>query len=174
MSVLRANSLVLSLLAASLIIFATIALIFRSLRTGLIAAIPNLTPLALTLGYMGLRGYDMNVGNVIVFTISLGIAVDDSIHFLFRFREEMKRTGDVEAAVERTFEGTGRAIVITSILIVSGLAVLLLSDFVPTRRFAELTSVTMIGALIGILLLLPACLVLFWKRPPESQAPKST
>jgi hydrophobe/amphiphile efflux-3 (HAE3) family protein len=157
-----------SLLAASLIIFATIALIFRSLRTGLIAAIPNLTPLALTLGYMGLRGYDMNVGNVIVFTISLGIAVDDSIHFLFRFREEMKRSGDVEESVIRTFEGTGRAIVITSILIVAGLSVLLFSDFVPTRRFAELTSVTMIGALIGVLLLLPACLVLFWKRPRDT------
>lgn len=154
-----------SLLAASLVIFATIALTFRSLRIGLIAAVPNLTPLALTLGYMGLRGYDMNVGNVIVFTISLGIAVDDSIHFLFRFREEVKRSGNVEEAVDRTFEGTGRAIVVTSILIVAGLAVLLLSDFVPTRRFAELTSVTMIGALIGVLLLLPACLVLFWKRP---------
>lgn len=154
-----------SLLTASLTIFATIAITFRSLRTGLIAAIPNLTPLALTLGYMRLRGYDMNVGNVIVFTISLGIAVDDSIHFLFRFREEMKRTGDVEESVVRTFEGTGRAIVITSILIVAGLSVLLFSDFVPTRRFAELTSVTMIGALVGVLLLLPACLVLFWKQP---------
>ena len=157
-----------ALLTASLIIFATIAFIFRSLRTGLIAAVPNLTPLALTLGYMGLRGYDMNVGNVIVFTISLGIAVDDSIHFLFRFREELNRAGNVEEAVVRTFEGTGRAIVITSILIVAGLAVLLFSDFVPTRRFAELTSVTMFGALIGILLLLPACLVLFWKRPRDS------
>ena len=164
-SVIR--DLFLSLLAASLIIFATITIVFRSLRIGLIAAIPNLTPLALTLGYMGLRGYDMNVGNVIVFTISLGIAVDDSIHFLFRFREEMKRTGNVEEAVDRTFEGTGRAIVITSILIVSGLAVLLFSDFVPTRRFAELTSITMIGAMIGDLLLLPACLVLFWKRPAK-------
>ena len=154
-----------SLLAASLIIFATISTIFRSLRTGLIAAIPNLTPLVLTLGYMGLRGYDMNVGNVIVFTIGLGIAVDDSIHFLFRFREELQRTDDVEDAVGRTFQGTGRAIVITSVLIISGLSVLLLSDFVPTRRFAELTGVTMIGALIGDLLILPACIVLFWKRP---------
>lgn len=157
-----------SLLTASLTIFATIAITFRSLRTGLIAAIPNLTPLALTLGYMRLRGYDMNVGNVIVFTISLGIAVDDSIHFLFRFREEMQRTGSVEDAVDRTFEGTGRAIVVTSVLIVAGLSVLLFSDFVPTRRFAELTSVTMIGALIGVLLLLPACLVLFWKRPEKT------
>ncbi|HSG69181.1 MAG TPA: MMPL family transporter, partial [Planctomycetaceae bacterium] len=154
-----------SLLTASLVIFGLIAAIFRSIRIGIIASIPNLTPLALTLGYMALRGYDMNVGNVIVFTISLGIAVDDSIHFLFRFREEMKQTTDVSEAVRLAFAGTGRAILVTSILIVTGLSVLLLSDFVPTRRFAELTSITMIGALIGDLFLLPACLLVFWKKP---------
>jgi hypothetical protein len=157
-----------ALLTASLVIFALIAAIFRSVRIGLIASIPNLTPLALTLGYMALRGYDMNVGNVIVFTISLGIAVDDSIHFLFRFREEMKQTADVAEAVRRTFAGTGRAILVTSLLIVTGLSVLLLSDFVPTRRFAELTSITMIGALVGDLFLLPACLLLFWNKSAES------
>lgn len=158
-----------TLLTAAVIIFLTIWATFRSLRTGLIAAVPNITPLALTLGYMGLRDYDMNVSNVVVFTISLGIAVDNSIHFLFRFREEVRRTDDVELAVDRSYEGTGRAIVITSLLIVSGLSVLLLSEFVPTRRFAELTSVTMIGALIGDLLLLPACLVLFWQCPSPAK-----
>jgi uncharacterized protein len=170
-SVIR--DLFVSLLTASLVIFGLIAGIFRSVRTGLIASIPNLTPLAITLGYMGWRGYDMNVGNVIVFTISLGIAVDDSIHFLFRFREEMKTTGDVTDAVRKTFSGTGRAILVTSLLIVTGLSVLLLSEFVPTRRFAELTSVTMVGALIGDLFLLPACLVLFWKQPQRRAAGES-
>lgn len=158
-----------SLLMASLIIFASIAVLLRSLRLALIAAIPNLTPLTMTLGYIGLCQYDMNVANVIVFTISLGIAVDDSIHFLFRFREEMKRTGDVEQAVDQTFEGTGRAIVMTSVLVVSGLSVLLFSHFVPTRRFAELTSVTMVAALVGVLLLLPACLVMFTDRSKTPQ-----
>jgi len=150
-----------SLLTASVAIFVLMAVVFRSLRLGLITAIPNLTPLILTLGYMGLRGYDLNAGNVIVFTISLGMAVDDTIHFIFRYRVERRRQADVAAAIHNTIQGTGRAIVITSVLIVSGLLVLLLSDFVPTRRFAELTSVTMIGALIGDLVLLPACLLLF-------------
>lgn len=154
-----------SLLTASAVIFSVIGLGFRSLRAGLIAAIPNGTPLLCTLGYMGLRNYDLSVSNVIVFTISLGIAVDDTIHFLSRFREELHRRHDVGEAVRAAYSQTGRAIVIVTILIVSGLAVLLLSDFVPTRRFAELTIFTMGAAIFGDLLLLPACLLLFWKRP---------
>ncbi|MGQ0635368.1 MAG: efflux RND transporter permease subunit [Planctomycetaceae bacterium] len=153
----------LSLLTASLVIFGLIALEFRSLRVGLIAAIPNLTPLAVTLGYMGLRGYDMNVGNVIVFTISLGLADDNTIHFLYRFREELQVDGDVQGAIRRAFLTTGRAILATSLLLLAGLTVLLFSHFIPTRRFGELTQVTVLGNLLGVLLLLPACLVLFWK-----------
>ena len=157
-----------SLVTASLVIFTLIALEFRSLRAGLIAALPNLTPLLITLGYMGLRGYDMNVANVIVFTICLGLADDNTIHFLYRFREEMHVDGDVPRAIQRAFLGTGRAIVATSILLLAGMAVLLVSTFVPTRRFAELTCVTILGNVLGVLLLLPACLVLFWKEGPVS------
>lgn len=158
-----------SLLAASLIIFAVIAVLFRSARVGLIAIIPNLTPLVITVGYMGLRGFDMTGGNVVVFAISLGIAVDDTIHFLSRFREELRQPTDgtpraaSQEALRRTFAGSGHAILMTTILIICGLSVLMVSNFVPTRRFAELTSVTMLAALVGDLLLLPACLLLFWK-----------
>jgi predicted RND superfamily exporter protein len=151
-----------SLLTASGTIFTIITVGFRSLRIGLIAAIPNFTPLLFTLGYMGWRGYEMNVGNVIVFTISLGIAVDDTVHYLARFREEMIHRRDVLQAVHHTYEASGRAMLIVTLLVISGLAVLLLSDFVPTRRFAELTCVTMATALFGDLLILPACLMVFW------------
>jgi predicted RND superfamily exporter protein len=152
------------------VIFLIIGLLFRSLRVGLIAALPNTTPLLLTLGYMGWRGYDMNAGNVIVFTISLGIAVDDTIHLLYRFREEHHTQPNVVQATRSALAGTGPAIVLTSLLIVGGLAVLLFSQFVPTRRFAELLIVTMGGALVGDLLLLPACLVLFSaKQKPDSK-----
>jgi predicted RND superfamily exporter protein len=154
-----------SLVTASLVIFSLIAIEFRSLRAGLIAALPNLTPLLITLGYMGLRGYDMNVANVIVFTICLGLADDNTIHFLYRFREELKIDGNVTAAIQRAFRGTGRAVVLTSLLLAAGTLVLMVSNFVPTRRFAELTCVTIVGNLLGVLLLLPACLVLAWKVP---------
>ncbi|MGH7127445.1 MAG: efflux RND transporter permease subunit, partial [Planctomycetaceae bacterium] len=153
-----------SLLLASVIIFVSIGVILRSLKLGLIATMPNLMPLALTLGWLGLRGYDLNVGHAIVFTISLGIAVDDTIHFLYRFREERAAHADTNAALRAVLMTAGRPIVLTSVLIVSGLAVLLLSDFVPTRHFAELTIVTMAAALIGDLFLLPALLAVFGRE----------
>jgi len=153
-----------SIFTASFTILAVVALGFRSIRIGLIAAIPNLSPLLITLGYIGLRGYDLNVGNVIIFTISQGMAVDDTIHFLSRFQEEMHKTGDRHRAIHATFLGTGRAIVLTTTLLIVGVSVLLLSDFVPTRRFAELICVTMAAGLIGDIVLLPASLMLFWKE----------
>ncbi len=153
-----------SIFTASFTILAVVALGFRSIRVGLIAAIPNLSPLLITLGYIGLRGYDLNVGNMIIFTISQGMAVDDTIHFLSRFQEEMHKTGDRHRAIHATFLGTGRAIVLTTTLLVVGVSVLLLSDFVPTRRFAELICVTMTAGLIGDIVLLPASLMLFWKE----------
>ena len=164
------RDLMVSLLTACGVIFLIIGILFRSLRAGLLSALPNTTPLILTLGYMGWRGYDMNAGNVIVFTISLGIAVDNTIHLLFRFREEFPKHPTAVEATRAALKGTGPAMVLTSLLIVGGLAVLLLSQFVPTRRFAELLIVTMAGALVGDLLMLPACLVLFGvkrKHPAE-------
>jgi predicted RND superfamily exporter protein len=157
-----------SLVTASVVIFSLIALEFRSIRAGLIAALPNLTPLAITLGYMGFRGYDMNVGNVIVFTVCLGLADDNTIHFLYRFREELRRGHAVPDAIQRAFLGTGKAIVATSLLLLAGLGVLRMSNFVPTQRFAELTCVTILGNLLGVLLLLPAWLRIAWREPKEA------
>ncbi len=156
-----------SLLTASIVIFMLIGIEFRSPRMGLIAAIPNLTPLAVTLGYMGLRGYDMNVTNVIVFAISLGLADDNSIYFLYRFRQELLTGISVPEAIRKAFLGTGRAIVLTSTILLAGLSVLLMSDFVPTNMFAELTIVTIFANFIGVLLLLPACLALLWRVPRD-------
>jgi predicted RND superfamily exporter protein len=158
-----------SLVGAAAVIFVVIAILFRSLRMAIASVLPNTTPLIVTLGYMGLMaglgfsGYTMSTGNVIVFAISLGIAVDDTIHFLARFRDEVQEGGSVDDIVRRTCLGTGRAIMLTSLLIVTGLSVVHLSQFVPTRRFAELTTVTMCAALLGDLLLLPACLKVFCK-----------
>lgn len=156
-----------SLIAASGIIFLLITMLFRSLRTGLIASIPNLLPLVATLGYMYLRDYELTAGNVIVFAISLGIAVDDTIHFLARYRDE-HRLAEPEDAIRATLQTSGRAILLTSVLVVSGLSVLIFSDFVPTRRFAELTAITMCAALPGDILLLPALLLQFGGRRRES------
>ena len=151
------------LAGASAVIFGAIGLLFRSVRAGLIAVVPNLAPLIFTLGYMRVRGLELNAGNAIVFAVGLGIAVDDTIHFLARFREELTAGADVAAAVKNTLAASGRAIVLTSLLILAGLSALLFSEFVPTRRFAELVCVTLAAALIGDLALLPAALAAFWK-----------
>jgi predicted RND superfamily exporter protein len=153
-----------SLLAAAAVIFVVIGVLFRSPRIGLISTLPNITPLAIVLGYMGWRGYEMNATNSLVFSISLGIAVDDTIHFLARFKEETKLSNNRSLAIQRTLEGAGKAIVLTTFLIVSGLSVMMFSSFVPTRRMAELVSISLVAALVGDLLLLPACLALFWKQ----------
>lgn len=166
-----------SLMAAAAVIFAVIAVLFRSVRMAVASILPNVTPLVITLGYMGLRAamgnssYVLNTGNVIVFAISLGIAVDDSIHFLARFRDELRAGGNIDDVIRRTCLGTGRAIVMTSLLIVIGLSVVHTSHFTPTRLFAELTTVTMLAALWGDLVLLPACLKIIWQwRSPAQQA----
>ena len=159
-----------SLLAASAVIFLLITLLFRSLKIGLISAIPNLFPLVMTLGYMQLRGYELTAANVIVFAISLGIAVDDTIHFLARYRDEVA-CKPVPDAIIGTLRSSGRAIVLTSVLIVSGLSVLVFSEFVPTRRFAELTAVTMCSALPGDILLLPSLLSVFGRGKAGSDGP---
>jgi predicted RND superfamily exporter protein len=159
------HELLTSILMAALVIFGLIAILFRSVRIGLITIPPNVIPLVVTFGYMGLRKFDLNAGNVIVFTISLGIAVDNTIHYILRFREEYAKDPHMERATWKTMLGKGQPMCLSTLLTVIGLAVLLLSDFVPTRRFAELTIVTLTGALVGALFLLPACVALLWKRP---------
>ena len=162
-----------SLLGVSAIIFVVIAGLLKSLRLGLVAVAPNVAPLAATAAYLVIRGYPLNVGNVIVFAISLGIAVDDTIHFLTRFRHELHHVRDVQRAIEQTCLNAGRAIIMTTVLIVCGLAVLATSRFLPTRRFAELAAVTMVAALAGDLLLLPALVKLFVPSlPPLARAPQ--
>jgi predicted RND superfamily exporter protein len=161
------HELLYSILTAAFVIFGLIAVLFRSLRIGLITIPPNVIPLAVTFGYMGIRRFDLNAGNVIVFTISLGIAVDNTIHYILRFREEYGRDPDMHRATWKTLIGKGQPMCLSTFLTVIGLAVLLFSDFLPTRRFAELSIVTLTGALIGALFLLPACAAVLWERPKK-------
>jgi uncharacterized protein len=167
------HELLFAILTAALVIFGLIAVLFRSLRIGLITIPPNVIPLVVTFGYMGLREFDLNAGNVIVFTISLGIAVDNTIHYILRFREEYGKDPHMDRATWKTMLGKSQPMCLSTLLTVIGLAVLLLSHFLPTRRFAELTIVTLTGALIGALFLLPSCVALLWKRSvtPASQVP---
>ena len=148
---------------AFIIIFAFMTLLFSSLRMGLISVPPNVIPLLFTLAWMGVTDVYLNTTTVIIFSISIGLAVDDTIHMLARFDEEIGRGVGLDEALRRSAAGSGRAIVITSAMLVGGLAVMGTSSFVPIRLFAELTGVTILGCLFGDLIVLPALLKLGWR-----------
>jgi hypothetical protein len=150
-----------SLLLAFVVIFLVMLALLRSVRASALAMLPNVVPLLLTAATIKLSGLDLRVSSVIVFAIALGLAVDDTIHFLARFREEFARLGSYPEAIRATYGGAGRAILATTLLLGLGFSVLLLSPFPVTRHFGFLLEITLLAALLGDLLLLPAALVLF-------------
>jgi len=156
-----------SLFVAFAVIFVIMIAVLGSVRTAAISMILNVFPLVLTLGVMGLIGLDLQVPTVIVFSVALGLAVDDTIHFMVRFKEEWRAetTSDLDSryrvSIEKTLRGTGQAIFATSVLLAAGYSVLLFSRFPITQKFGIGMLITVTGALIGDLLILPACLAAF-------------
>ena len=150
-----------SLLLAAFIIVIIFFVIFRSWRIGLLAMIPNILPLMVTMAALGYLGVTLRTSIVIVFSISLGIAVDDTIHFLARLRAESRAGKSLDEAIRATCLGTGRAIAFTSVILCSGFALLTFSQFLPAKNFGWLSALTMVTALIGDLFLLPALLYIF-------------
>ncbi|MCH2108454.1 MAG: efflux RND transporter permease subunit [Polyangiaceae bacterium] len=148
------------LVLALITIFGLLSVLFRSVRFGLVAVPPNVIPLLGTGAYMMLRGIELNLTTVITFSIGIGLAVDDTIHVVARFREEQKRVSSVNVALIRAARGTGRAIVVTAISLSLGFGVLLLSHFVSVRQFAELIIITVVNCLLGALVIQPALLKL--------------
>jgi len=161
------RDLVTSLTAAIGLIFFCLLILLRSARLAAVALLPNALPLLLTAGVMGLAGINLDVSNAVIFSISIGLAVDDTIHMLARFREERQIGGDIDAVIERTLAGSGKAVILTSAVLAVGMALLLTSAFVPTRSFGLLTGITLVAALLADLLLLPALLRLAYgnRRP---------
>ncbi len=157
------SDLAASVFTAGLIILATIGLLFRSLRIGIISILPSATPLLATLAMMAAAGIYLDVTSIIVFSMALGLAVDHSIHILARYREERLGGAGCKAAVVKAYRGSGRAVIFAAFLLLVGFMVLLASNFLPTQRTGFLSAVCVLGALIGVLVLLPAMLALFDK-----------
>jgi predicted RND superfamily exporter protein len=154
------STMVLSIVTITLLM----TLLFRSLRIGLISMVPNLIPLALTFGFMGLSGIELRPATAIIFAVSLGIAVNDTIHMMARFREEMKRRAHIEDAVTATIMSAGRPVIYTSVLLIGGYCVLLFSDFIAVKHFSLLITVTLLSALWADLLITPVLLLRFGKK----------
>jgi hypothetical protein len=154
-----------SLALAVLVIFVMLGLLLRSVRLGLISVLPNVLPLGLTLAYMALRGIPLQASTAIVFSVSIGLVVDGTIHILARYREEIGHGRARRAALRASMAGSGRAVVIGALTLLLGFIALLFASFVPIRLFAELSIVAIATALVAELLVLPALLALFGPEP---------
>jgi len=134
--------------------------LFRSWRLALIAMAPNVFPVAVVLGAMGWMGLPLDMMTITIAAIGVGIAVDDTIHYLNRFRAEFAADRSYISAMQRSHRTVGRAMCYTTVAITIGLLVLSLSQFVPTIRFGLLTALAMTVALLADLTILPAILVM--------------
>ena len=139
---------------------------FRDLRMVVVAIVPNLVPLVFTAGLMGWWGIHLNVSTAIIFSIAFGIAEDDTIHMLARLRHEMRRGLSPLAALKRTYLSTGKAVVLTSLMLLSGFVTLTLSDFGSVHRLGLLVTLTLLFAFVAELLLLPVLVMLMPPRSP--------
>ena len=160
------EDMVTSLLTAFFVISILMMVLLRSLRIGLLSMVPNVIPLLMTFGVMGWIGIPLRTSTALIFSVALGVAVNDTIHFVTRFKEELFLRGDRVEAVRATLLSTGRAIIFTSILMIFGFATMMTTRFVGIFQMGLLGAVTLMAALIGDLLLLPVCLVIFrpWER----------
>jgi len=141
-------------------IMAMFLLLFRSLKLALIGIAPNLIAAGSVLGLMGWLGIPLDMMTITVAAITVGIAVDDTIHYIHRFQTEFKKDGDYIATMHRCHRSIGQAMFFTSLTIISGFSILVLSNFIPTIYFGLFTGFAMFMALVGALTLLPRLIVL--------------
>jgi predicted RND superfamily exporter protein len=135
--------------------------LFRSLKVALIALIPNMVSASFILGIMGWLGIPLDLMTITIAAISIGIAVDNSIHYMHRFIEEYNERGDYWGSIKACHGSIGQAIYFTSITITLGFGLLVMSNFIPTIYFGLLTGFAMLMALLANLSLLPILIVRF-------------
>jgi len=134
-------------------------LLFLSAKVGLIAIVPNLFPIIVNFGMMGWLGIELSMATSLIASIAIGLAVDDTIHYLFRFNHEFKKDLDEKRALRATLHHIGRPVIYTTLTIGIGFSVLMFSSFKPTAVFGALMLLTMGAALIGDLVLLPSLMI---------------
>ena len=135
-------------------------ILFRSIKLALIGMAPNLIAAGSVLGLMGWLGIPLDMMTITVAAITVGIAVDDTIHYIHRFKTEFEKDGDYMATMHRCHRSIGQAMFFTSLTIITGFSILVLSNFIPTIYFGLFTGFAMFMALVGALTLLPRLIVL--------------
>jgi len=145
-----------SLSITMILVFGIMFILFLSSKVGLIAIIPNLFPIIINFGIMGWLGIELSMVTSLIASIAIGLAVDDTIHYLVRYNREFKKDLDDKRAIRDTLYHVGRPITFTTITICVGFSVLIFSSFKPTAIFGVMMVITSLSALIGDLILLPS------------------
>lgn len=158
-----AMSLVKGLLISILIVALIMGILYKSFQILIISILPNIVPLIVVAGIMGYLGITLKTSTAIIFTIAFGIAVDDTIHFLGKFKHELTKGHTKIYALKRSYLVTGKAMILTSLILCSGFLLLMFSTFMGTFYMGLLLSMTLFFALILDLTLLPVLLLLFYK-----------
>jgi predicted RND superfamily exporter protein len=169
-----------SLSITMVLVFGIMFALFLSFKVGLIAVIPNIFPIIVNFGIMGWFGIELSMVTSLIASIAIGLAVDDTIHYLVRYNREFKTDLDEKRAIRDTLTHVGKPITFTTITICVGFSVLLFSGFKPTAIFGAMLVITSLSALVGDLILLPSLIqhvevVTLWdllrlklgKEPPE-------
>lgn len=155
------RSQILTIGVVFLAILMMFAILFANLRMALVAILPNILAVGMMLGLMGWLSIPLDMMTITIAAIGIGIAVDDTIHYVHRITEEFQQDHDYWAAVKRSHASIGRAMYYTTITITLGFSILALSNFIPTIYFGLLTGFAMVAALLANLTLLPLLIVLF-------------
>tara|TARA_B100001057_G_scaffold388059_1_gene395429 strand:+ start:1123 stop:3510 length:2388 start_codon:yes stop_codon:yes gene_type:complete len=141
-------------------IFAMFLILFKNIKLSLIGVVPNFIAAFFILGIIGLLGIPLDMMTITIAAITIGIAVDNSIHYIYRFKEEFNNLGDYEKTLNLCHSTVGKAILNTSITIVFGFSILVLSKFIPTIYFGIFTGLAMLLAMVSVLTLLPSLILL--------------
>jgi len=147
-----------------MILFIMFLMLFKNIKIAIVAIIVNIVPVGVIFGFMGWMDIPLDMMTITIAAISLGIAVDDTIHYIHRYRLELQETNSFEKAIINGHKSIGRAMFYTSAIIMIGFSILVLSNFVPTIYFGLLTTLVMFMAISADLLLLPVLLILFKVR----------
>ena len=161
------RSQILTLGTVMLGILITLVVLFRSLLVALIGIIPNILAATIILGFMGWASVPLDIMTITIAAITIGIAVDNCIHYLYRYKIELPRVDDPVATMHYCHNNIAKALFYTTITIVFGFSILMLSNFIPTILFGLLTAIAMVVALLAALTLMPR-LILLWRPFDET------
>jgi len=147
------------LLAAMIVVIVVIGIAFRSFKVLLLSILPNLFPIVAAGTLLNLTGGGLEYASVIALTVGFGIAVDDTIHFLSRLRIETRRASTLQDGVAETLTRIGPVLILTTLVLIAGLAATVISDLPSMRLFGKLFMATIAAAIVADLLFLPAIIL---------------